>query len=119
MNRTETVHILASADRQIILDELLVREDPIPIEALSRIVASRRHKLPPANVTETRVEQAQSRLVHKHLPELADSATIDIDWSSETVTLCEGDSLQQLLETAAELDTWPPTDLQGPTHRQR
>lgn len=112
------MHILASADRQIVLDELLVRNEELAVETLSEIVAARRHKLSPESVTETMVKQAQIRLVHEHLPTLADAGIINVSWSTQTITLCDGENTTRLLETAAELDNWPPADLQEPSRRK-
>ena len=111
MNQTEAFHVLASADRQLVLHELLARDEPVTVDELSREVAARRHRLPPEKVTGGMVERAQVRLVHGHLPKLAQKDVVDVDWRDRTVALIEGESVEQLFDAATELDSWPPDDL--------
>ena len=111
MNQTEAFHVLASADRQLVLHELLARDDPVDVDELSRAVAARRHRLPPEKVTGGMIERAQVRLVHGHLPRLAEADAVDVDWSDRTVALTDGESAEQLFDAATELESWPPDDL--------
>lgn len=45
MKQAEAFHVLASADRQLILHELVEREGEASIDEISRQVAVRRHRI--------------------------------------------------------------------------
>lgn len=111
MERTEAFHTLASADRQLVLHELVEKNGEINVEELSRQVAARRHRIPPGRIDEQLLRRAQVRLVHSHFPYLAENDLIDVDWNDREVSLTDEESVDQLFEAAEELDSWPPTDL--------
>ena len=111
MKRTDAFRVLASADRQLVLDELCRRSEPVTVGTLSRRVAARRHRLPPDTVSDAQADRAQIRLVHRHFPRLEDRGVIAVDWSEREVSLADGETVDTLLEAAAELEQWPPTDL--------
>ncbi|SDQ24408.1 DUF7344 domain-containing protein [Natronobacterium texcoconense] len=111
MDRTEAFRVLASADRQLVLHELLERDDEATIRKLSRQVAARRHRIPPPKIDETAVDRARIRLIHSHFPYLSDVGLIDVEWDERKVVLADKERVDQLLEAAELLDTWPPTDL--------
>lgn len=111
MNQMETCHILASADRQLVLHELLERGETVCIEEISRQVAARRHKISPEKVSDAEVERAHVRLVHGHLPKLQERDIIDVDWDKKELSLIDGEDMDQLFEVAEELESWPPDDL--------
>jgi DNA-binding transcriptional ArsR family regulator len=53
----------------------------------------------------TSSEQAQSTLVHTHLPKLAEHDVIEYDKRSETVRYRDGERLEQLLEVVVSNET--------------
>lgn len=114
MNRTEAVHVLASADRQLVLHELVTGDGTATVGELSREVAARRHRLAAEKVTSGMVDRAQVRLVHTHLPALAKNDVVEVDWTDRTVALREGENADRVFDAAAELDGWPPDDLRIP-----
>lgn len=117
MEQTEAFRVLASADRQLVLHELLERDGTVAIDDISRQVAARRHRLSSGKIDDGMVERAHVRLVHAHFPHLQARDLIDIDWDDEAVSLTDEECVDQLLEAAEELDSWPPTDLlERPSH---
>lgn len=119
MKQTEAFRVLASADRQLVLHELLERDGTASIDDLSRQVAARRHRLSSGKIDDAMVERAHVRLVHAHFPHLQARELIDIDWDDEAVALTDEECVDQLLEAADELDSWPPTDLLERPSRSR
>lgn len=111
MKQTEAFRILASADRQLVLHELLERNGELTVEELSRRVAARRHKISAEKLDEHMADRAQVRLVHSHFPHLQAKDLVDIDWGDESVSLADEENVEQLFEAAEVLDSWPPTDL--------
>lgn len=107
MNRSEAFGVLASADRQYLLDELLERNGEDTVAGLSRRVAARRHRTTREDVPATAVERARVRLVHIHVPRLLERDVIDVDWEEDVVVLDEA-AADMLLDAAEELDGWPP-----------
>lgn len=114
LNRTvepkNAYRVLASADRQHVLHELLQRDGLASVEELSRQVAARRHMTSTEKVTDREVERARVRLVHSHLPMMIDEGVITVDWDAGEVTFTGGEAIDQLFEAAAELDEWPPDE---------
>ncbi|RKD94920.1 DUF7344 domain-containing protein [Halopiger aswanensis] len=119
MDRMEAFRILASADRQLVLHELVEAEDPTRIGAISRQVAARRHRTPPQQIDEDKVERARIRLIHSHLPRLQERGIIDVDRAENEISLAESDATAQLFDAADELDSWPPDDLLEHPARRR
>lgn len=114
MKETEAFRALGSADRQVLLHELVTTDGKTTEEELSRKVAARRHQIPPAKISEKKIERAHVRLVHVHLPLLLDLNIIERD--DHKVTLTNDERRDQLLEAAEVIETWPPDDLlQRPT----
>ena len=111
MNQTEAFHVLASADRQLVLHELLERDGAASVDELSRHVAARRHKIAPDAISEAKVERATVRLVHAHLPQLEEANVVAVDWSEGAVSLTDEAAVDRLFAAAEELDSWPPNDL--------
>lgn len=111
MDQVEAFHILASADRQLILHELLEKEQEASIEELSLQVAARRHRIPPEKISDAKVRCAHVRLVHTHLPVLQDNDIINVNWDNSEVSLLNGGDVDQLFDAAKELESWPPKDL--------
>lgn len=108
MKETEAFKALSSADRQILLSEL-VRADGVVTEAeLARRVAARRHHLSPKSVGGEEIDRAYIRLVHFHFPLLRELNVIEQD--GEEVALTESEQRTQLLEAARELEEWPLDD---------
>ena len=111
MNQMEAFRILASADRQLVLHELLERDEEACIEQISQQVAARRHRISPEKISDIKVEHAHVRLVHAHLPKLQERNIINIDWDDEEISLVDGEDIDRLLDAAEELESWPPNDL--------
>ncbi|SFG92874.1 hypothetical protein SAMN04488063_3347 [Halopelagius inordinatus] len=109
MEETEAFRVLGSADRQLLLYELIHSDRGVSEERLARRVAAYRHRSPPESVGSEQVERAHIRLVHVHLPLLRRLDVVERD--GDQVTLTDNRSRDQLLEAAAELDGWPPDDL--------
>ena len=117
MEQTEAFRVLASADRQLVLHELLEHDGAADIDDISRQVAARRHRLSSGKIDDRMIERAHVRLVHAHFPHLQAQNLIDIDWDDGAVSLTDEEDVDQLLEAAEELDSWPPTDLlEQPPH---
>ncbi|GAB3674375.1 hypothetical protein GCM10028856_30010 [Halopiger thermotolerans] len=115
----EAFRILASADRQLVLHELVDGDDPRRIAEISRQVAARRHRTPPERIDETKVERARVRLVHNHLPRLREHGVINVDRDENEISLSDRDATAQLFDAAAELNSWPPNDLLEHPARRR
>lgn len=113
MKETEAFRALGSADRQILLYELVCADEVVTEEELARQVAARRHQIPPRSVDEEKIERAYIRLVHLHFPLLRELNIIEQDGG--TVDLIEGTQRAQLLEAARELEEWPSDDPPQPT----
>lgn len=113
MEETEAFRALGSADRQILLHELLRADGGVVETELARQIAARRHRLAPEAVSAEKIERAHLRLVHKHIPLLRE---LDVAESDDgEVTLTGERAREQLLEVASELEDWPPDDiLQSP-----
>ncbi|WP_455429880.1 DUF7344 domain-containing protein [Natronococcus zhouii] len=111
MDQTEAAHALASADRQILLHELVERNGEGTITELSREVAARRHKIPLEKVNNEKSKRAQVRLIHTHLPQLVEKNILTINRKDRTVAFGKQKEIDQLFEVATELESWPPTDL--------
>lgn len=115
MDRRDAYRVLASADRQLVLHELLDGEESVGVDELARQVAARRHRLRPRRVSEDQLSRARVRLVHVHLPLLAERELVADDWPDGTVTLAEGANLERVLDAGDRLETWPPDDLLAPS----
>lgn len=111
MNQMEAFRILASADRQIVLHELLETDGEASVEELSQRVAARRHKIASDRIGERKVKRARTRLVHSHLPKLQETGVITVDWAENEMALRDGVELDRLFDAAAEVESWPPDDL--------
>lgn len=113
MRETEAFRVLASADRQLLLHELVCTDEPATEGELSRKVAARRHQISPETISEEKIERAHVRLIHEHLPLLLDLNVIERDGDRVALTDACRD---QWLEAAKTLEVWPPDDwLQSPT----
>lgn len=111
MDRTDAFRVLASADRQLVLHELIDRDESMSVGTLSQHVAARRHRISTETVCDAQADRAQIRLVHLHFPQLMEQNVITVDWENDEVSLTDTDDVDVLLEAAEELDRWPPTDL--------
>ena len=111
MEEPEALRVVASADRQIVLQELSEANSTISVKELSRKVASRRNRTPPSSISDKRVRYAQIRLVHRHLPLLEDRDVIDAAWRDGEVKFTDEESVEQLFQVADDLQNWPPDDL--------
>lgn len=109
MEDTEVFRALGSADRQILLYELVTTDGPVSEVSLARTVATRRHQLPREAVREPTVHRARIRLVHLHLPLLVelDAVTRDDDGVALTDDACR----ERLLEAADVIGARPPDDM--------
>ncbi|NHN47993.1 hypothetical protein G9464_10335 [Halostella sp. JP-L12] len=115
MEEVKVFRVLASADRQIVLHELVRRNQAISVKKLSEQVSSRRYRVDPESISEEEVHRAQIRLVHEHLPLLEEREIIKKSWRDGDVALTEKECVDQLFEVAEELGTWPPDDLLTPS----
>lgn len=111
MNQMEAFRILASADRQILLHELLEGDQEASIADISHQVAARRHRTTLEKIDARKVERAHIRLVHDHLPKLQEKGILEIDWDENEIALANGENLDRLFDAAAEVENWPPVDL--------
>ncbi|QSW99232.1 DUF7344 domain-containing protein [Haloterrigena alkaliphila] len=118
MDRREAFRVLASADRQLVLHELLERDGRASIPELSRQVAARRHRLVPEKLSDEERRRARIRLIHTHLPRMEEADVIDIVWDDTEIVLNDAE-VDKLFEAAEELDNWPPNDLLGRRARRR
>lgn len=109
MEETEAFKVLGSADRQLLLYELIHSDRGENEEKLARRVAAYRHRSPPESISNEQVERAHIRLVHVHLPLLRRLGVIEQD--GDEVTLTDDGCRDQLLDAATELEGWPPDDL--------
>lgn len=108
MEPTETARLLASADRQYALYELVLADGAITIEDLSRRVAAGRHRTRPETLDAGAIERARVRMTHVHVPKLAASDVVSVDWGDDEVWLADGEAVDDVLETAGTFDQWPP-----------
>lgn len=111
MKQTEAFRLLASADRQLVLHELVEKGGETTIGRLSREVAARRHRISPERISDDEIERAYVRLVHTHLPVMAEKGVISVEWDGGDVFLTDEEDIDHLFEAAEELDSWPPDDL--------
>lgn len=113
MEQTDAVRLLASADRQLVLHELVDRDGTASIGTLSRRVAMRRHQVSHGRLSERQIHRAEIRLLHIHVPFLNERDVVAVDWDREDVSLGDRGAVETVLEAPAELDQWPPDDLQS------
>ncbi|WP_081443533.1 DUF7344 domain-containing protein [Haloterrigena turkmenica] len=111
MDQMEAFRVLASADRQLVLHELVKRDGTTCIKELSREVASRRHQIPSQKISDTKVKRAHIRLVHSSLSLLQEKGIINVNWEENEVSLASKPEVEQLFDAAEELESWPPDDL--------
>ena len=111
MDQTDAFRVLASADRQLVLHELVDDSDPIAVGSLATRVAARRHKISSGAVSDEQADRAQVRLVHLHFPQLESRDIIAIDWETREVQLGDSTDVTAVLEAAEELEQWPPDDM--------
>lgn len=109
MKETEAFRALGSADRQILLYELVRRDGEVVEEELAREIAAHRHRIAPESISEEKINRAHMRLVHTHLPMLRELNLIEQDGSE--VSLTDGEPKDQLLEVASEFGEWPPGEI--------
>lgn len=107
MKESEAFKVLASADRQLLLYELVRTDAPTAEEELARKVAARRHQITPETISEEKVERAHVRLVHEHFPLLLDLDVIKQDGGKVALT---DECRDQWLEAAKALEVWPPDE---------
>lgn len=106
MKETKVFRALSSADRQILLYELVNADEPVRERELSREVAARRHQVPPGQLDDVKIKRAQIRLVHLHLPMLSELNVIERD--DDLVAPINGAWEDELHDAAEVLDVWPP-----------
>ncbi|MFC6826270.1 DUF7344 domain-containing protein [Halopelagius fulvigenes] len=112
MKETEAFRILGSADRQILLHELVRTDGGVAEEELARRVAARRHRISPESLSEEDIERAHVRLVHFHFPLLRELSIIE--QNEDEVSLTKSERRDQLLKAASELEGWPYTVSRNP-----
>ncbi|WP_338067833.1 DUF7344 domain-containing protein [Natronorubrum halophilum] len=112
LEQTDAFRVLASADRQLVLHELLAlgRDESMSVTTLSERVASRRNGISPEKISVGKTDRAQVRLVHLHFPQLLSRDIISVDWDDNEVSLTDDENVETLLEAAEELERWPPED---------
>ena len=113
MDQRDAFRVLASADRQLVLYELVDQNEPVSIGSLSQTIAARRHRVSTETVSDAQTDRAQVRLVHLHFPQLMERDIITVDWSDDKVSLADTEHVYVLLEAAEELEPWPPNDMPG------
>lgn len=111
MDQTDAFRTLASADRQLVLHELVESDGATAVDELSRQVAARRHRIPSEDIDEGLVRRARLRLVHLHLPHLEERDLVEVDRDRDVVVFADDDRVERVLEAADELANWPPTGL--------
>ena len=99
--------MLASADRRLVVHEVIERDQTVTLEGLSRSVAARRHQIPAEDLDDRKIGRARYRLRHTHLPKLAGEGIIDSNWE-EAVSLANGERVDRVFGFTEELDCWPP-----------
>jgi hypothetical protein len=100
MNQPEAFEILAAADRQHILYELVENDGFSTISDLSQRIAFHSD-----NEHETAFKHAKISLVHNHLPRLEDYGVLEYDTRSGDVVLTDAGSVEPLLNTAEEVES--------------
>lgn len=108
MDDTDVFLALDSADRQILLSELVTTDGPVSEVALTRTVAARRHQAPRESVREPTVHRTYLRLMHVHLPLLVD---VDVVTRDDEVALTDDACRERLLEAADVIDASPPDNM--------
>ena len=108
MEPMETVQLLASVDRQHALYELTRTDEAISMEDLARRVAAGRHRTQPETLDAGVVDRARVRMAHVHVPKLAASDVVSVDWDDDEVWLADGEAVDDVLETAGTFEQWPP-----------
>lgn len=109
MEDTEVFRALGSADRQILLYELVTTDGSVSEVALACTVAARRHQIPRETVDEPKIHRAHIRLVHIHLPLLVDMDVVTRD--DDEVALTDDAVGERLIEAADVIGAWPPDDM--------
>ena len=97
-----TFELLGDGRRRLILYQLLETDLTIDVQTLaSRIARAEREPTEPSTVTDEK--RVYTDLVNRHLPALAEAGVVDVDWSSNYVTLLEPVStLEPFLALAAQ-----------------
>ena len=101
----EAFRILASADRQLVLHELVERDETTSIEELSQAVTAQRHQISSQRISDTKVERARVRLVHGTLPQLQEKGIINVNWGRNEIMLTNKPEIDQLFDAAEELES--------------
>ncbi|NKE37342.1 hypothetical protein GWG54_16265 [Natronococcus sp. JC468] len=93
MDTHEAFAVLSDSDRQHVLEELLETEGRTTVGVLADQLAARRKN----RADELDREHAEVRLVHNHLPRLADHGVIEYDRESGEVVLVDASDLEPYL----------------------
>lgn len=101
MNLQEACNILADADRQHIIYELVENDGLSTISDLSQQIASCSET---SEENDTALKRAKISLVHNHLPRLEDHGVIEYDARNGDVVLTNADRVEALLNATEELE---------------
>ncbi|ELY54910.1 hypothetical protein C491_17474 [Natronococcus amylolyticus DSM 10524] len=99
MNQHEAFEILADADRQHILYELVENDGVSTVSDLSQRIASCSD-----TAHETAFKHAKVSLVHNHLPRLEHYGVLEYDTRSGDVVLTDTGSVEPILNAAEEVE---------------
>ncbi|MDG5821520.1 hypothetical protein [Natronococcus sp. A-GB7] len=103
MDSQTALNLLANADRQHIVEELLENGGRSNVGVLSQQLAARRRN----NADELQQEQARLELHHNHLPRLADHGVIEYDQRTGAIVLREVTELEPYLNEITRKRTVP------------
>jgi hypothetical protein len=103
MDSRTALNLLANADRQHIVEELLENDGRSNVGVLSQQLAARQRN----DADELKQEQAKLELHHNHLPRLADHGVIEYDHRTGDVVLREVSELEPYLNDVTRKRTVP------------
>ena len=75
--------VLRHRYRRVVLSHLRACQSPVPIEELAQQIAAREDDCSVSDVTAEQTERIRNRLIHQHLPKLADRGLINYDRQTE------------------------------------
>jgi hypothetical protein len=103
METHDVFALLADTDRQYVLMELLETDGRVTVGILADQLAARRRN----HADELERDRAELRLVHDHLPRLADHGVIEYDRERGIVVLADAAALEPYLTDPTRRRTIP------------
>lgn len=102
ISKEEMLEILSDRHRRILLENLATEADPTV--SLDEAVTYVANKLGEQNDARPHEDDVKARLLHRHIPRLADSSLLEFDDRSETIRYHENEELEAFHEHVKEFE---------------